>query len=166
VFRFFSFSRFWNLVSEFERILGVEVMLLMPVVNWVAILVAAAVQMIVGYVWYSPMLFGNAWMKLSGIKKPEKMDDAAKSAMMTSMFWMFVGTIVTAFVLSGFIGYAGAKGLMEGAFVGVMAWLGFMVTSHAGMVLFDRKPFQLYLLNVGHMFVGIILAGAVLGYWA
>lgn len=141
-------------------------MLPMPAVNWIAILAAAVVQMIIGYVWYSPMLFGNTWMKLSGIKPPAKLDDAAKKAMMKSMFWMFVGTIVTAFVLSGFIGYAGAKGILEGAFIGFMAWLGFMLTSHAGMVLFDRKPVQLYLLNVGHMLFGMVLAGAVLGYWA
>lgn len=141
-------------------------MLPMPAVNWIAILVAAVVQMIVGYVWYSPMLFGDTWMKLSGIKKPAKIDDAMKKSMMKSMFWMFIGAIVAAFVLSGFIGYAGAKGIVEGALIGLMAAIGFQVTSHASSVLFEGKPFQLYLLNIGHTLVGMAVAGAVLGYFA
>ncbi len=136
-------------------------MLPMPAVNWIAIVVAAVVQMVVGFLWYSPMLFGNTWLKLSGIKMPSKKPD-----MTMPMIWMLVGAVVTAFVLSGFVGYAGAKGLVEGALIGLMAAIGFQVTSHASSVIFEGKPFQLYLLNVGHMVVGMALAGAVLGYWA
>ncbi len=136
-------------------------MLPMPAVNWMAIVIAAVIQMVVGFLWYSPMLFGNAWAKMSGIK----MDPSKKMPMMP-MVWMFVGTLVLSFVLSGFVGYAGAKGLMDGAFVGIMAWLGFIATTTVHTVLFENKPFKLYLLNNGHYLVGLALAGAVLGHFA
>ncbi|MBI5226414.1 DUF1761 domain-containing protein [Candidatus Micrarchaeota archaeon] len=127
-----------------------------------AIVIAAVIQMVVGFLWYSPMLFGNAWMKMSGIK----MDQKQKPDMMMPMVWMFLGTLVLSFVLSGFVGYAGAKGLVDGAFVGVMAWIGFIATTTVHTVLFENKPFKLYLLNNGHYLVGLALAGAVLGYFA
>ena len=34
--------------------------------NWVAILVAAISTMIVGFVWYSPLLFAKAWGRERG----------------------------------------------------------------------------------------------------
>jgi len=36
-------------------------------VNWLAVLVAAVAQMIVGFIWFSPALFGKTWMVLHGI---------------------------------------------------------------------------------------------------
>ena len=35
--------------------------------NWLAIILAAVATMIVGALWYSPILFGKLWMKLSGM---------------------------------------------------------------------------------------------------
>ena len=35
--------------------------------NYLAVFVAAVVVFIIGYLWYSPFLFGNLWMKLSNI---------------------------------------------------------------------------------------------------
>ena len=35
----------------------------MSTINWLAILVAAISAFVVGGIWYSPLMFGNAWMK-------------------------------------------------------------------------------------------------------
>jgi len=40
--------------------------------NVYAILVAAIVPMVLGFIWYNPILFGNVWMRESGITE-EKM---------------------------------------------------------------------------------------------
>ena len=40
-------------------------------VNYLAVLVAAIVNMVVGALWYSPLLFGKAWMKLTGFNKKQ-----------------------------------------------------------------------------------------------
>jgi hypothetical protein len=34
--------------------------------NWLAILVAAISTMVVGFLWYSPLLFAKAWMREMG----------------------------------------------------------------------------------------------------
>ena len=38
-------------------------------VNIVALVVAALASMVVGWLWYSPVLFGKTWMRLAKIKK-------------------------------------------------------------------------------------------------
>ena len=50
-------------------------------INWVALLVAALVPLIVGMVWYSQKGFGNAWMKAAEIT-----EDRMKGANMPLIF--------------------------------------------------------------------------------
>lgn len=37
-------------------------------VNYLPIVVAAVVSMVLGGLWYSPLLFGKIWMNLQGLK--------------------------------------------------------------------------------------------------
>ena len=61
--------------------------------NFLAILVAAVVPMVLGFLWYNPALFGNAWMRESGMTE-EKM----KSGNMGVIFGVsFLLSIVLAF---------------------------------------------------------------------
>jgi hypothetical protein len=53
-------------------------------INYLAVLVAALVSMVIGGLWYSPLLFGNIWMKLSGITQKD-VEKAKKQGMMKSM---------------------------------------------------------------------------------
>ena len=39
----------------------------MPTINWIAVLVAGISSFGLGAIWYSPKLFGNAWMKDNGL---------------------------------------------------------------------------------------------------
>ena len=49
--------------------------------NFLAILVAAIVPLFIGFIWYGPMLFQNAWMREAGMTE-EKM----KSSNMAVIF--------------------------------------------------------------------------------
>ena len=35
--------------------------------NFVAIIVAALIPMIIGFIWYHPKVFGNTWMQVAGM---------------------------------------------------------------------------------------------------
>ena len=43
--------------------------------NWIAIIVAALVPTVIGFIWYNPKVFGTAWMNASGMTE-EKMKGA------------------------------------------------------------------------------------------
>ena len=58
-------------------------------INYVAVLVAAVANMILGSLWFGP-IFGKMWVKASGMTR-EKMEEAKKKGMAGSyalMFWV------------------------------------------------------------------------------
>ena len=123
--------------------------------NYLGLLLAAVVAMVVGYVWYGP-LFGKTWMKLMGMKEA-KMKGAG-----TSYLVMYVVAVVEAYVLSVFMKNAGATTVNSAAMVAFWAWLGFVATVMLGMVLWDKKPLNLYFLNVAYQLVTMVLMAVVL----
>jgi len=115
-------------------------------INYIAVIVAAIVQMIVGLVWYSPQLFGKAWMRLSGVSK----EDMKKRSMGKSYSVGFIAAFVTAMVMSYFLSLAGATTFGGAANVAFWIWLGFLATTMLGSVLWEAKPTTLYLINVSY----------------
>ncbi len=128
--------------------------------NYVAILVAALIHYALGALWYGP-LFGKPWMKMMGIN--------AKNMKPTNMgaryFGAFVTALIIAFVLAYFIMGAGASNVMEGMAIAFFLWLGFIATVLLTSVLWENKPFSLYVLNIGYYLVGFLIMGAILAGW-
>ncbi len=132
-------------------------------VNLVAVLVSAIVSMIIGFIWYGP-LFGKTWMQAMGMTEA-KMRQAKKGGMGKMYFAAFVGALVWVYVLSFFIGYAGATTLISGAMIGFWAWLGFVVTTHFAHALFEGKNMNVFYINMGHHLVEFLIIGALLAVW-
>ncbi len=139
-------------------------LLLDTTVNYAAILVAAAASMALGFLWYSPILFGKSWMKLMGFTD-KKTAEAKKKGMTKAYIVMTVGALVSAFVLAHFINFAAAYTPLDGALVGFWLGLGTIVPAALGDVLFGGKPLKLYLINVSHIVVGMMITGAILAVW-
>lgn len=129
-------------------------------VNLSAVAVAGVSAMVVGYVWYGP-LFGNAWMKLTGVKK----EDVKKEEMPKMYGIMFLGALIQSYILSMFIHYAGAYSLMNGVKTGFWAWLGFVATVMIGNYMFSKKPLNLYFIDAGYALANLVVMGAILGSW-
>lgn len=133
-------------------------------INYTAVLAAAVVNMALGFVWYGP-LFGKPWMKMMGYTK-EDMEKAKKSGMMPKVYAAaFVAALVMAYVLSHFLQVGSAASAMTGATIGFWVWLGFIATTTLNMVLWDRKPVNLYLLTNGYYLVLFLVNGALLAVW-
>lgn len=131
-------------------------------INFMAVIVAAIANMVIGFIWYGP-LFEKKWMKLSGRTK-ESMEKEKKDLPMV-MGSMFVGALVTASILALFVGYAGATTIEIGAKIGFLAWLGFVATTILQDVLYEKKNKQLAAINLGFNFVALIVAGSILASW-
>ena len=134
-------------------------------INYLAILIAAIVSMVIGALWYSPVLFGKLWMKLSGISE-KQIQDAKKKGMTKSYALAFLGTLVMSYVLAHFVDYAEATTFASGMQTGFWIWLGFLVTTMLGTVLWEGKPVKLYFLNIAHYFVVLLITGGMLALWA
>lgn len=133
-------------------------------INLLAVFVSAVVSMIIGMFWYS-VLFGKAWMKLSGITQKD-IGKAKKKGIGKSYLAGFIATFIMIYVLAHIIFYAQARTIAEGAIAGFWVWLGFIATVLLGGILWEGKPVKLYVLNVAHYLVVLAVSGAIIATWA
>lgn len=130
--------------------------------NYLAILVAAVSNMVVGFIWYGP-LFGKMWMKLNKMDGSKmNMDGMAQMKMYVPTY---IAAAVMAYVLSWAMSATGMTSLMGGVKLGVLLWLGFVATVKLADVIFSGKSYQAYVLEAGYWLVSLGIMGAILGVW-
>src|SRR4051812_21614978 len=95
-------------------------------VNLLSVLVAAISTMVVGFLWYSPLLFAKPWMVLMGYDPNDKagLEQMRKSAG-KSYGISFVASLVAAFVLGKIILITTVDSALYGMKIGFAVWLGF-----------------------------------------
>ena len=135
-------------------------------VNVWAVLVAAVATMVVGFLWYSPALFANSWMKLMGYdpNDKEKIAEMQKSAG-PSYLMSLIASILAAFVLGKLISVSGFSNAVDGLKIGLVVWVGFVTTVQFTNALFSRQRNRLYMINTGYQLVSYLVMGAIMGAW-
>ncbi len=133
-------------------------------VNFLAVLVATLASFVVGWAWYSPLLFIKPWMKLRG----QDPDEVLKGGMQMPWGLMaveFVTTLIMAFFVAEFAAWVGATTLVGGLVLGFWIWLGFYATTMLGPVLWEKVPLKLYAISAGRWLVSILVMAAIIGSW-
>ncbi len=139
-------------------------------VNFLAVFVTAIIGFLIGWLWYGPF-FGKVWMKAMNISKKDvekskqKGDKSKKEGMGKSMIIAFIMMLVSAYVLAIFVGLTSASTIMNGAFVGFLAWLGFYLATSVNGILWEGKSKNLFYINASHDLVRLIIMGAILAVW-
>ncbi len=141
----------------------------MPIVdiNYLAVLGAAAASMVIGSLWYGP-LFGKQWMALSGIG-PDMIERIKAKGMGKTYVLAFVGSLVMAYVLAHALIFASAylkiAGMQAGLMAGFWNWLGFVAPVTLGVVLWEGKPWRLWVLSNGYYLASLLAMGVILAIW-
>lgn len=129
----------------------------MPEVNYLAVVVAALSAFLLGGLWYSPLLFANKWMALTG-----QSEETLKSGSMGLIFGgAFLLNLIAAYVFAMFIGPAPTLQFAAGA--GFAAGLCWVMASLGVNYLFERRPFGLWLINGLYFTLQFTIFGLVLG---
>ena len=124
-------------------------------INYVAVVIGAISNMVIGFIWYGP-LFANAWMSAIG-KTREQLGAPGPGYALT-----LVGALVESFVLALIVKGLKAPGLIDGAVIGLVVAVGFVLTTFAAGYIFEGRSLKLYLINVGYHFFALIIMGAIL----
>lgn len=124
-------------------------------INYLGIFLAAIASQFVGFLWFSPFLFGKKWMKLVGISEMKNDNKLVYGV-------TFIMSFITAYVLSVFIQFAQATTVLDGVLVGVLVWLGFIIPTSVNQVLFEKKSKELWLLNIGHFLTIFVVMAIIL----
>lgn len=132
--------------------------------NYFAVIIAAVASMIAGMLWYSPFLFGNLWLKLSGWDK--KRMHSHKSKGMTAHYLLaFVCALITACVLGQFVSFLAITQLITGLQVVFLLWLGFIATVLMGSVLWEGKSWGAYFITSIYYLVNLSIMVSILILW-
>ncbi len=128
--------------------------------NFLAILVATVSTFLLGGLWYSPALFGRAWMQEVGLTEEKCKAQGGVGRIMGISFLL---ELIMAFNLAAFIGAKASFGF--GAFAGAAAGFGWVALSFGVTYLFERKSLRLFFINAGYHGIALTIMGAILGAW-
>jgi hypothetical protein len=135
-------------------------------VNLWAVLSAAAANMVIGFLWYSPFLFAKPWMIAMGYDPADKDRIAAMQKSAGPKYGIaFLASLLTAFMLGKIIFNLAISTALYGMKVGFAVWLAFVMTVQLTDMLFGNRPRNLFLINTGYQLACYLVMGAILGKW-
>ncbi|MCP3933144.1 MAG: DUF1761 domain-containing protein [Bacteroidetes bacterium] len=130
--------------------------------NWLSLIIATLIPMIVGFIYYNPKVVGGAWMKSLGITE----EDTKKGNMAVTFGVSLVMSFLLAFFMVNFCNQPGQEGEFDtfkhgafhGAFLGIVVAMPVLVTNG----LFELKNFKNLGINVVYWIIALSLMGGVL----
>lgn len=129
-------------------------------INYFAVFVAALSTFILGGLWYSPMLFGNAWMRANNFSD----DDLQKFSKARMFGWSFVFSLVMSLNLAMFLAGPDTS-VTWGMAAGGLAGFGWVAMAIAIVGVFENKSWAYILINGGYMTLAFVIMGAIIGAW-
>ncbi|MFD2166452.1 DUF1761 domain-containing protein [Thalassotalea euphylliae] len=129
----------------------------MEALNFLAIFVAAITSFILGGLWYSPVLFGQAWVEESGF-------DESQAEHPTQVFGLsFLFALISAFGFALLLGPEPT--LLFAIHHALLVGFALVATSFAINYQFSHKSLKLLLIDGGYHLGQFLLYGLVLGLW-
>lgn len=129
-------------------------------INYLAVLAAAVSTFVLGGLWYSPLLFGKAWMQANSFTDAD-LQTFSKARMFG---WSFFFALVMALNLAMFL--AGpTTNVTWGMAAGGLAGLGWVAMAIPIIGVFENRSWTYILINGGYMTVAFVIMGAIIGAW-
>jgi hypothetical protein len=116
---------------------------------------------VVGALWYSPMLFGKTWSKLSGVDIMKIPVNEANKILTFVALSGLVQAIVLAIVLNTFDVTTATNGFVAG----LVLWLGFVAATTVGTTLYSRKSWKFWWLNSSYFLIVMCVNSVILAVW-
>jgi hypothetical protein len=129
------------------------------IVNWIAVLVAGLSAFALGGVWYSPALFGKAWMKENNLSMEEvQAGNKGKIFGWSILLSLIMSANLAMYLRTPDINFQ--LGLLYGLLAGVWVLCGIAIVG-----LFELKTLRYILINGGYCLLALGLMGAIIGAW-
>ena len=129
-------------------------------INWLAVLGAAVAFYAIGFVIYGVLVPSETWMAWEGITA-EELEAVGSSRMPFSV----VMPLMTAIFMAVIFKWAQVAGASNGAKWGAVVALASAVPAIMYGWVYGVGPAEVTLVDAGHLLLGHLAAGAVLGAW-
>lgn len=153
-------------------------------INWISIFLAAISTLLVGFVWYHPKVFGNSWMKETGLTKEKLNTGNMTMTFAVSVLYAFFISIILQFLVIHQWGVYSTVGgdtnnesyklfmtsdnqnafrtFKHGAFHGFLSGLLLILPTIGVNSLFEKRSFKYVLIAGGYWVVSLMLMGGII----
>jgi hypothetical protein len=136
----------------------------MQTINFWPIFVASIVGFGISALWYSPIIFGKTWMSLVKISDAD-MNEARSKGIWKLYIIQFIMTVISFCIMAFIISGTNAQGGGNGAFIGFLIWLGFVLTGAVSNLMWEKYPMKLMLIDMASILLTFVIGGAIIGAW-
>ena len=160
-------------------------------INWLILLLASVIPMIIGFIWYHPKVLGNAWMKAAGLDT-EKLKGANMGMIfgLSFLFSFFIAMSLQFVVIhqdSIYAIFANDPGMSDpnsaislyvkdfmdkygnnfrtfkhGSFHGILTGIFLIFPLLAINAMFERKGFKYIFINAGYWIISFAIMGGII----
>jgi len=121
------------------------------------------VVFVLGWLWYSPLLFYKPWMRLRGLDPDAAMANAKMP--FGKLIIELVRCFVLAFIIAHLVGGLGISGWFGAVHFGVLLWIGFPVVLLTGSVLWDNISWKVAAIHAGDWLVKMLVISIIVSMW-
>ncbi|WP_203245930.1 DUF1761 domain-containing protein [Sporosarcina beigongshangi] len=127
-------------------------------ISLLAIVLAVIANMIIGALWYSPVLFANIWMKSLG----KTAEELHKSNANIGYGLTTLAGILTAIILSLFMSMLDSVTIGGGALIGFLAGAGIASARELSPTFFEGRKYTLFFISSGYHIVSLTVMGIII----
>jgi len=129
-------------------------------INHFAVIVCAFANLALGALWYSPILFYNAWKKENSLS-----DEQLKKLNPAKTYGLsFIFSLLISYNLAFFLG-DDKTDMAWGATAGFLTGFGFCALIFTIIALFEMRSWKYIFINCGYIIVYFTIIGLILGAW-
>lgn len=132
-------------------------------VNYIAVLVAAVVIFILGWLWYSPLLFFKPWMRLRGMDPAAAMAGAKMPG--GKLLLEFARCLILSYAVARFSAALGVHSGFGAVHFGLFLWIAFPVLLLAGSVMWENIPWKVAAIHAGDWLVKLLAVPLIVTAW-
>ncbi|MBK8503876.1 MAG: DUF1761 domain-containing protein [Saprospiraceae bacterium] len=130
------------------------------IINHWAVLTSAAFNLVLGAIWYSPLLFFKSWKRENNLTD----EDLKKVNAPVVYGTTFLLSLLMSYNLAFFLG-DDKTDTTWGITAGFLAGFGWAAAIFAVIALFEQKSWRYILINGGYIVVYFTTIGFILGAW-
>lgn len=125
-------------------------------IDFITVILAALVSMGVQAIWYSSLLFGEVWKQEHQVQTRSKRRSGWNWAFVALLSW------ISAFFLALLLAFLGATSTLDGIYVAIGLWLGFVVPVLLYPVIWVKPSWKLFGIDSLFWLINFISMGAIL----
>ena len=132
--------------------------------NWLAVIVGAAIYFALGALWYSPPLFARPWQAAIGWDESRPQPQTNPVTYVVPALLYLIAAIATGLIAAA----TGTDTLTEGITLGLVTGLGFALPMTGVEATFDPnkpKPMTWFAITVAYHLIGFLILAVVIAIW-